>query len=950
MYEGVSANYLSFATETASPNLPVRALEFEACTGGTIVFAEAGNVWEDPITDLGSKTAAGIELYDGYFMSYSHFPEASALHLAEHLNDRIRSSNARLKWEDVLPKVRRMGEYRSNGETNVDFLMYDGDFFVPIIRLDLLQKHNKSLPNTWEEVVELAAYFNGTDLNGDGAEDDYGFCHFPRLGAGYWDWWWAEAVYSTWATFDQTRGLDEGFFFDKVTMEPRISSSPGFSKAAEIWKSLWVNGADGCITDNFITGRCAIGFAPPGCWKGVFLDPDGVSRKDEDGNVIWRPTFENGDYAEPYGFKPFGSTEVVDPQTGKLVECTRELCPKAEAIPPKGHMDSSNDRANILTKTSPLEGKLVNRAPFYWSGGLGTLIRASAAEEKKDLLWDFFTYTNSAETSVYDVANYASWLDSWRNSQLFPGDNFIDAGWSYEAYSEYAFVMQWALSTEVNGAMNLRLPGLVEYTRDAVGEHMSSYIQDKLTLSELAQNVEKDWIEITAARGKLDQLSIYRSSLNLDELSTFDLCTFHRVEMDQIDPSVCRVFDETGSNTVLVAALVPSLVVVLILGISTYLLVRQKTLDSVWLIQLKELEFDNPPEILGRGTFGLVLLAEYRGTQVAVKRVIPPKDRMPRKAAEEKPLPPAAPLPCDDKCLDKDCGKSLQKPPHGVKNEGDERNLSSFFDADVEVDKVEAPKDVPLHRARRRYSYTGSSAAHDVESQDHPRPVRRSSLVSQYSSGGSVASATISETGNVNFPYMNPNATTGRESMGKSSTLGVADTSTTKSGSKWSLKSLSPFRKDQHKVLKQEFVKEIRQLSTLRHPSIVSVMGAVMETGTEPMLVLEFMELGSLYDLLHNKTFPLEGGTILAILRDIAQGVHFLHAATPAVIHGDIKSQNILVDKRFRAKVADFGLSQVKYFLVALSSNAPCHVSHHYFLEAQRWRNVFCCGDSILDG
>lgn len=38
-----------------------------------------------------------------------------------------------------------------------------------------------------------------------------------------------------------------------------------------------------------------------------------------------------------------------------------------------------------------------------------------------------------------------------------------------------------------------------------------------------------------------------------------------------------------------------------------------------------ELKFDDPPSILGRGTFGLVLLAEYRGTQVAVKRVIPPK-------------------------------------------------------------------------------------------------------------------------------------------------------------------------------------------------------------------------------------------------------------------------------------------------------------------------------------
>ena len=196
-------------------------------------------------------------------MSYSHFPEASAKGLAETLNERIRETNEQLKWEDVLPKVKNMGEYRKNGKTDIDFLMYDGDFFVPIIRIDLLEKYDKSLPNTWEEVMELAVFFNGMDLNDDGEDGDYGFCHFPRLGAGYWDWWWSEAVYSTWATFDQTQGIGEGFFFDSETMAPRTSDA-GFKKAAEIWKTLWQNGADGCITDNFITGKCAIGFSPPG--------------------------------------------------------------------------------------------------------------------------------------------------------------------------------------------------------------------------------------------------------------------------------------------------------------------------------------------------------------------------------------------------------------------------------------------------------------------------------------------------------------------------------------------------------------------------------------------------------------------------------------------------------------------------------------------------------------
>jgi len=75
------------------------------------------------------------------------------------------------------------------------------------------------------------------------------------------------------------------------------------------------------------------------------------------------------------------------------------------------------------------------------------------------------------------------------------------------------------------------------------------------------------------------------------------------------------------------------------------------------------------------------------------------------------------------------------------------------------------------------------------------------------------------------------------------------------------------------------------------------------------MIVMEYLEHGSLYDLLHNETMAMEGDLALLILRDISQGIRFLHSASPKVIHGDLKSANILVDRNFRAKVADFGLA-----------------------------------------
>ncbi len=72
------------------------------------------------------------------------------------------------------------------------------------------------------------------------------------------------------------------------------------------------------------------------------------------------------------------------------------------------------------------------------------------------------------------------------------------------------------------------------------------------------------------------------------------------------------------------------------------------------------------------------------------------------------------------------------------------------------------------------------------------------------------------------------------------------------------------------------------------------------------------MEYGSLHDLLHNETMTPGGEIILQVVRDVVQGIQFLHASKPPILHGDLKAKNILVDSRFRAKVADFGFSHFK--------------------------------------
>jgi serine/threonine protein kinase len=112
--------------------------------------------------------------------------------------------------------------------------------------------------------------------------------------------------------------------------------------------------------------------------------------------------------------------------------------------------------------------------------------------------------------------------------------------------------------------------------------------------------------------------------------------------------------------------------------------------------------------------------------------------------------------------------------------------------------------------------------------------------------------------------------------------------------------------------------RDLRLLVGIRHPCVVTVMGvARLRVGGETVtpelcLVMELMALGSLRYLLANRMCPLYGETALGFLRSIAQGMRFLHAASPPMLHGDLASHNVLVDQGFNAKLADIQLASLR--------------------------------------
>lgn len=112
----------------------------------------------------------------------------------------------------------------------------------------------------------------------------------------------------------------------------------------------------------------------------------------------------------------------------------------------------------------------------------------------------------------------------------------------------------------------------------------------------------------------------------------------------------------------------------------------------------------------------------------------------------------------------------------------------------------------------------------------------------------------------------------------------------------------------------REFSNEVTLLSRIHHRNLVQFLGYCQEEGRS-MLVYEFMHNGTLKEHLYGPLTRERGISWikrLEIAEDAAKGIEYLHTGcVPSIIHRDLKSSNILLDKYMKAKVSDFGLSKL---------------------------------------
>ncbi|GER29173.1 kinase family protein [Striga asiatica] len=111
----------------------------------------------------------------------------------------------------------------------------------------------------------------------------------------------------------------------------------------------------------------------------------------------------------------------------------------------------------------------------------------------------------------------------------------------------------------------------------------------------------------------------------------------------------------------------------------------------------------------------------------------------------------------------------------------------------------------------------------------------------------------------------------------------------------------------------REFLNEIVAISGVEHENLVKLYGCCTERG-QRILVYGYLENNSLAQTLLRRHSDLQFSWKMRtkICIGVAQGLAFLHdEIQPRIVHRDIKASNILLDKNFTPKIADFGLAKL---------------------------------------
>ncbi|PON42968.1 Tyrosine-protein kinase [Parasponia andersonii] len=110
----------------------------------------------------------------------------------------------------------------------------------------------------------------------------------------------------------------------------------------------------------------------------------------------------------------------------------------------------------------------------------------------------------------------------------------------------------------------------------------------------------------------------------------------------------------------------------------------------------------------------------------------------------------------------------------------------------------------------------------------------------------------------------------------------------------------------------ESFERHMDAVGGLRHPNLVPVR-AFFQANGERLVIFDYQPNGSLFNLVHGsrstRAKPLHWTSCLKIAEDVAQGLAYIHRVSRPMIHGNLKSSNVLLGPDFEACLTDYSLS-----------------------------------------
>ena len=116
--------------------------------------------------------------------------------------------------------------------------------------------------------------------------------------------------------------------------------------------------------------------------------------------------------------------------------------------------------------------------------------------------------------------------------------------------------------------------------------------------------------------------------------------------------------------------------------------------------------------------------------------------------------------------------------------------------------------------------------------------------------------------------------------------------------------------------------REIETMALVRHPNLVLFIAAVLDNPERPLIVTELLDtdLCSAYE-----KKCLTDKNKLSILLDVALALNYLHTLPEPIIHRDVSSKNVLLERAtWKAKLSDFGSARLA--ALAVTKGEGCYL------------------------